>query len=74
MMNTIKELVTLLKDNPSSLLCAACMTATWGIYQDVVGIVEKQQEALLQIANTQQSIAVELREINTRLSELENKH
>lgn len=73
-MNTIKEIIVLLKDNPSALLCAACMTATWHIYQDVVGIVEKQQDALLQIANTQQSIAVELREINTRLAELENKN
>lgn len=73
-MNTIKELIALLKDNPSALLCAACMSATYYIYGDVIGIVEKQQEALLQIANTQQSIAVELREINTRLAELENKN
>lgn len=73
-MNTIKELVALIKENPSALLCAACMTATWYIYQDVIGIVEKQQEALLQIATTQQNIAVELREINTRLAELEHRN
>lgn len=46
-MNTIKEIIVLLKDNPSALLCAACMTATAYIYQDVIEIVEKQQEALI---------------------------
>lgn len=46
-MNTLKEIIALFKENPSALLCSACMAATAYIYQDVIQIVERQQEALM---------------------------
>lgn len=73
MLESIKEIIKCLKDNTSGTICAACLAAMGVIYSDARAFIAAQQQALQEINKNQSMIAVELREINTRLATLEQQ-
>lgn len=69
----IEQLVKLLAKSPNVAVWAVLIAGAGCIYSDNREFIKEQNETLKSINTTQIQMQVELRELNTRMSELEHK-
>lgn len=69
----MQQILDLFIKSPQAALWVIVCTAASVIYTDCKAFITEQNETLKSINATQIQMQVELRELNTRMSELENK-
>lgn len=69
----MQQLLDIFTKSPQTALWVIVCTAASVIYTDCKAFITEQNETLKSINATQIQMQVELRELNTRMAELENK-